>query len=151
MTSSEYARTKPSINIVNTNYSKYGTSVYQQLYHSKYHDARRNNSRLAAASSNNTVPSSQLFATESLDSELMMDDDSTTSRFRKKYRSLLQNYNGSSSKAKRLINKLHDYGSVSYTHLDVYKRQITIHVWNCTQLFFFFCYFRSTGDNSRQD
>lgn len=111
MTSSEYAHTKPSINIVNTNYSKYGTSVYQQLYHSKYHDARRNNSRLAAASSNNTVPSSQLFATESLDSELMMDDDSTTSRFRKKYRSLLQNYNGSSSKAKRLINKLHDYGS----------------------------------------
>ncbi|SCW03585.1 LAFE_0G13718g1_1 [Lachancea fermentati] len=92
-----------NINIVNSNYSRYGTSVYQKLY--------KETSPGPALHGQVNWQLDKMTSFASTESSLTTDNDSTTSKFKKKYRSLLQNYGGSSSKAKRLIGKLHDHGS----------------------------------------
>ncbi|CAR23571.1 Cos111p [Lachancea thermotolerans CBS 6340] len=88
------------INIVNSNYFRYGTSVYQKLYNGESDCSTQN----SANELNETTPPAG--------SGTSADSDNTTSKFKRKYRSLLQNYGGNpSSKAKRFIGKLHDHGS----------------------------------------
>ncbi|CUS24450.1 LAQU0S16e01992g1_1 [Lachancea quebecensis] len=88
------------INIVNSNYFRYGTSVYQKLYSGESDCSTQN----SANELHETTPPAG--------SGTSADSDNTTSKFKRKYKSLLQNYGGNpSSKAKRFIGKLHDHGS----------------------------------------
>ncbi|SCU91691.1 LAMI_0E06876g1_1 [Lachancea mirantina] len=100
----------PTINIVNTNYSKYGTSVI----HKNAKDTNSNSS-LTGNQMNLKNQMNPLDRFDSLASTDNSDNDGTTTttswKLKKKYRSLLNNYTGSTSKAKRFIGRLHDHGS----------------------------------------
>lgn len=86
-----------NINIVSNNYSRYGTSIYQQLYDtqsSKKNGSTKTGSYLVAA--NNRIVA---------DNESLLTIGSTKSRIKRKYKSLI------SSGSKKLINKIYDHGS----------------------------------------
>lgn len=108
-----------NINLVGTNYSRYGTSIYQQLYSSpsKNHNNASTPTYSYAASTTSDhsiqmkrstnklskIPSYDL--NNNTDNESIMTNGSRTSKIKRKYKSLI------TSGSKKLINKLYDHGS----------------------------------------
>ncbi|SCU88118.1 LAFA_0E10836g1_1 [Lachancea sp. 'fantastica'] len=92
-----------SINILSSNYSRYGTSVYQTLYS----DCDETCSTYSAQGLENV---SNKDRNAKIDGGI--DGDNTKSKIKRKYKSLLQNYGGNpSSRAKKFIGKFHDHNS----------------------------------------
>ncbi|SCU95084.1 LANO_0E09208g1_1 [Lachancea nothofagi CBS 11611] len=90
----------PHINILSSNYSRYGTSVYQTLYSADGRGSTENSRHDATGGSNSD------------DNSIRMDSDNTKSKFKRKYKSLIQNYSGNSPfRAKKFIGKFHDHSS----------------------------------------
>ncbi|CEP61926.1 Cos111p LALA0_S04e03796g [Lachancea lanzarotensis] len=91
----------PPINILSSNYSRYGTSVYQTLY-SDSDEVSSTQSAQGLANVSNKDSNGK--------NENGMDLDNTKSKIKRKYKSLLQNYGGNpSSRAKKFIGKFHDH------------------------------------------
>ncbi|AET37428.1 Cos111p Ecym_1178 [Eremothecium cymbalariae DBVPG len=86
------------INIVNTDYSRYGTSIFETLYS----DDKKLKGAIPSFSKHNT-------STTVLSNGYFNGKD-TRNRVLRSYRSLLDNCS-SPSKAKRVINKIHDHAS----------------------------------------
>ena len=99
-----------NINIVSNNYSRYGTSIYQQLYNtpsSKKYGSTTASSYLVPASNKNNTSTSHITTNTRViaDNESLMSVGSKKSRIKRKYKSLI------SSGSKKLINKIYDHGS----------------------------------------
>ncbi|SCV03150.1 LAME_0H08108g1_1 [Lachancea meyersii CBS 8951] len=93
----------PQINILSSNYSRYGTSIYQTLYSNSEESCSTSSARGAANVSNKDGNSGNDGGTD-------FDNTNTKSKLKRKYKSLLQNYGGnSSSRAKKFIGKFHDH------------------------------------------
>lgn len=99
-----------NINIVSNNYSRYGTSIYQQLYNtpsSKKYGSTKTSSYLVPSYNKNNISTSHITTNNRIvaDNESLLTVGSKKSRIKKKYKSLL------SSGSKKLINKIYDHGS----------------------------------------
>lgn len=102
-----------NINFVGDNYSRYGTSIYQQLYNSPSKgNNNNNNNKLNQAYAGSITSDHSLQNKKSTnkltkipsydpDNESIMTNGSRTSKIKRKYKSLL------SSSSKKLINKLY--------------------------------------------
>ena len=90
----------PPINILSSNYFRYGTSVYQNLYYGESNGSSQESTNESTGVENRG------------DSTVSTESDRGGSKIKRRYKSLLQNYGGNpSAKAKRLIGKFHEHGS----------------------------------------
>ncbi|SCU84966.1 LADA_0D04940g1_1 [Lachancea dasiensis] len=97
----------PHINILSSNYNRYGTSVFQTLYH----DERADRSELDG-SDRQRMSSDARSMRKPPGSGTADEADRTSSKIKRKYRSLVQSYGGNRSvRAKKFIGKLHDHSS----------------------------------------
>lgn len=144
-----------NINFVGNNYSRYGTSIYQQLYNSPTKGSNNNNnnnsttqkhSYAVSITSENSIQNKR--STNKLskipsydpnnntDNESIMTNGSRTSKIKRKYKSLL------SSSSKKLINKLYDHGPSdsfsifsSKSHREASNTVNNLNILNITPIF----------------